>query len=87
MLTQPVGQTINICENGGTIAKHIKELRLQGLLSDLFFHRKSMYTASLKANPVCLEELDIDFDQLFQEINIIKEQNLAKKVKQKRTSI
>ncbi len=60
MLTQPVGQTINICENGGTVAKHIKELRLHGLLSQLFFHRKSMYSASLKANPVFLEETDVD---------------------------
>ena len=68
------------------VAKHIKELRLQGLLSQLFFHRKSMYSASLKANPVFLEETDVDIDQLIQEINTIKEHNLSKKAKQNRST-
>lgn len=86
MLTQPVGQTINICENGGTIAKHIKELRLHGLLSQLFFHRQSMYSASLKVNPVYLKEIDVDFNELIREINTIKEHNLSKKTKQRRSS-
>lgn len=86
LLTRSLGETINISQEGGSIAKHIEELRLNGLLSHLFILRKSMYAASLKANPVYLKDNDIDNDQLYQEINNIKEQNLAKKAKQKRTS-
>lgn len=86
MLTQPLGETININQEGGTIAKHIKELKLNGLLSQLFFYRKSMYAVSLKTNPVYLNDANIDLNQLDQEINTIKEQYQAKKAKQKRTS-
>jgi len=90
LISKGVGNTVD-CENGGgTVSKHILDVKFPPIFTDLFIIKASTYKAELKANPITVKDISkTEADKLFKEIDRLKsknEQASKKKSKQKRTS-
>ncbi len=79
------------CESGGgTVAKHLDDVKFPCIFRDLFIHRISIHKVALKVNPIVVSEISKnEANLLFKEIDRLRNKNQKvskKKNKPKRTS-
>jgi hypothetical protein len=85
-----VGEVFDCEAGGGTVPKHLGDVKFPSIFRDLFIHRISTHKVKLKANPILVSEISqSESELLFQEIDRLRNKNQKaskKKNKPKRTS-
>lgn len=77
LISKGVGNTVDCEKGGGSVPKHILDVRFPSIFTDLFIHKISKYKAALKTNPIVLEEVSRDdANKIIQAIDKLKDRNI-----------